>query len=61
MSATDLIVPVKVNALVVNRLTRTAETFNRCTPNFDAMIEEGAGAALAGWSADTVLRLRCFR
>ncbi|MEH0628007.1 hypothetical protein [Streptomyces stelliscabiei] len=44
MNATDLIVPVKVNALVVNRLTRTAETFNRWTPNFDAMIEEGAGA-----------------
>ncbi|MDI2130036.1 hypothetical protein [Yinghuangia seranimata] len=44
MTATDLIVPVKVNALVVNRLVRTAETFNRWTPNFDAMLDEGTGA-----------------
>ncbi|MEU2393513.1 hypothetical protein [Streptomyces sp. NPDC007369] len=44
MSSTDLVVPVRVHALVVNRLTRTAETFNRWTPNFTAMTDEGAGA-----------------
>ncbi|MFE1409251.1 hypothetical protein ACFW6F_00240 [Streptomyces sp. NPDC058746] len=44
MTTTDLVVPVQVNALVVNRLTRTAETFNRWTPNFTAMTDEGAGA-----------------
>ncbi|MER6839136.1 discoidin domain-containing protein [Streptomyces platensis] len=50
MSDTDLIVPVQVHALLVNRKVRTLHPFHRYQPSFDRMLgtypeTEGRGAA----------------